>query len=427
MHPLPHRRAAWRVFAIMAALMAFDHLDRQIVASMFPFLKQHWALDDAQLGALVSVVSVIVAVGTIPLSLLADRWGHARSLFAMAVMWSCATIACAFATRYGELLVARAFIGVGEAAYGSVGCALLATLFPERVRSTVLGAFLVTALVGSVAGVMLGGVVTQHWGWQAGFGVAGAPGLVLAALFYAVARTLPSARPVRAARRDGAWRAAVRVFAEIGRARSTPLACVGAGLQLVSVSALYAWLPSFLHRQHGFAAGEAGIAAGFIVLAGVPGAIAFGLLADRLSRRLPSARYHLAAAAALLTALFTWTAFGIENDARIRLALLVLGAATMPGIVGPVTAAILEVVSSFARATAAALLAATQNLFGLALGPVMIGLLSDRFGLGSAMAVVPLFSAVAGLCFIAAARSYPRDRARVESVDEPLATLRLSA
>jgi predicted MFS family arabinose efflux permease len=414
------------VFAIMAALMVFDHIDRQIVASMFPILKRHWALNDAELGALASVVSVIVAVGTIPLSLLADRWGHVRSLFAMAVIWSCATIVCAFATRYGELLVARAAIGVGEAAYGSVGCALLATLFPERVRSTVLGAFLVTALIGSVAGLMLGGVVTQHWGWQAGFAVAGAPGLVLAVLFYAVARKLPAPLPARAAPHDGPWRGAAAVLAEIAKPRSAPWACVAAGLQLASVSAMYAWLPSFLHRQHGFASGDAGLAAGLIVLAGVPGAIAFGLLSDRSTRRVPSARHYLAAAAALLTALFTWAAFDVAGDDRARLWLLVLGATTMPGIVGPVTAAILDVVSPFARATAAAVLAATQNLFGLALGPVVIGLLSDRFGLEAAMGVVPLFSGVAGVLFMIAARTYARDRARVESA-EPLATLRLSA
>jgi len=416
---------AWLVFATMTILMVFNHADRQVVASMFPFLKAHWTLSDAELGALVSVVPVIVAVGTIKLSLLADRWGQVRSLFLMAVIWSFATIACALATRYGELLVARAVVGVGEAAYGSVGCALLATLFAERVRSTVLGAFLSAGLVGAVAGVMLGGIVTHHWGWQAGFAVAGAPGIVLAVLFYAAARRLPASAPARPAHVEGAWRAAAAVFIEIGKARSAPLACVGAGLQLVSVSAMYAWLPSFLNREHGLSMGDAGVGAGLIVLAGVPGAVAFGLLADRLTRRFASARHHLAAAAGLLTAFFTFTAFGIAEGDRVRMSLLVLGAATMPAILGPVTAAMLEVVSPFARATAAGVLAAMQNLFGLALGPIMIGMLSDRFGLASAMSVVPLFSAAAGLFFIAAARAYPRDRARVESGD-PLATLRLS-
>lgn len=421
------RRLAWMVFAIMFALMVLNHLDRQIVASMFPFLKQRWSLTDAELGALVSVVAVTVAVGTIPLSLLADRWGQVRSVFVMAIIWSGATVVCAFATRYGELLLARALIGVGEAAYGSVGCALLATLFPERIRSTVLGAFLVAALVGSVIGVMVGGVLVHQWGWRAGFVAAGLPGLALAVLFVVTARKVapPTARAHGGAE-DGIWRLVGNVFKELSRARSAPLACLAAGLQLVSVSSLYAWLPSFLNRQYDLATPRAGVAAGLVVLAGVPGAIGFGLVADRLTRRFPASRYYLPAAAALLTACFIAAAFGSAKAGTAQVAWLVLGAASMTGIVGPVTAAIVEVVAPYARATAAGVLAATQNLFGLALGPLLIGILSDRYGLASAMTFVPLFCGAAGLLFIAAGRLYPRDRARVASV-EPAAALQFGA
>lgn len=399
----------------MLALMAFDHLDRQVVASMFPFLKQQWQLTDAELGALVSVVSITVAFGAIPLSLLADRWGQVRSLFLMAVIWSLATIGCAFATRYGELFLARALIGVGEAAYGSVGCALLANLFSERVRSTVMAAFLGAGMIGSVLGVMVGGVVTHHWGWQAGFGVAGAPGLVLAVLFFVVARNLPAtSAPPPFPHRDGLRTTARLVAGELLRARSARVACIGAGLQLVAVSTMYAWLPSFLNRQYGFATAHAGIIAGLIVLMGVPGAIVLGLVTDRLSGRFTAVRYYVPAAAAMLTALFMSSAFGLAEAGIAQGVLLALGAATMAGTVGPVTAAVIDVVHPYARATAAAVLAVTQNLFGLAVGPVLIGMLSDRYGLAGAMTAVPMFCGIAALTFIAAARAYPRDRSRIE-------------
>lgn len=414
--PIPKAaRVAWCVFAILFALMVLDHVDRQIVASMFPLLKARWSLSDGELGLLVSVVAVTVAIGTIPLSIVAERWGHVRSLFWMAVIWSGATIACAYATRYGELLFARAIIGVGEAAYGSVGCALLARLFPERIRSTVLGTFLVAALIGSVVGVMMGGVVIQHWGWRGGFAVAGVPGLVLAVLLVVTARRLVSPGPIAAVLPKGSlWRMASVVFTEFAGARSAPLACMAAGLQLVSVSAMYAWLPSYFNRAYGLASAQAGLAAGLVVLAGVPGAIVFGLVADAMSRRFPASRYYLPATAALLTATFVAAAFGAAATGPLQITWLVLAAASMTGIVGPVTAAIVEVVPAFARATAAAVLAATQNLFGLALGPVLVGMLSDRHGLASAMTAVPVCCVAAGLLFLAAARAYPRDRGRVE-------------
>jgi len=409
-------RLAWAIFAIMFALMVLDHLVRQIVASMFPVLKVRWALNDGQLGALVSVVAVTVAIGTIPLSIVADRWGQLRSLFWMAIVWSGATIACAFATRYGELLFARAIIGVGEAAYGSVGCALLARLFPERIRSTILGSFLVAALIGSVVGVMIGGVAVQHWGWRGGFVVAGLPGIVLAVALVLAGRTIVPAAPSVAAGREGIWRTTGAVFTAFARARSAPLACIAAGLQLISVSSMYAWLPSYFHREYGLASAQAGVAAGLVVLAGVPGAIGFACAADAMTRRFPSARYYLPATASLLTAIFTAAAFSTASGS-MQVAWLLVGAASMTGIVGPVTAAIVEVVPLFARATAAGVLAATQNLFGLALGPVLIGLLSDRYGLSSAMTAVPWFCCVAGALFVLAARAYPRDRGLVERLE----------
>ena len=188
-HSLPPRRYAWTVFAIVFALMVVDYVDRQVVVSMFPHLKAQWSLSDGQLGALVSIVSIMVALGAVPLSLLADRWSRVKSIFLMALVWSIATIACAFAAELRPPPCSRAASsGFGEAAYGSAGVALLATMFPARMRSTVLGAFLAAGLVGSVLGVVLGGIIATHWGWQAGFGAVGVPGLLLAILFIVVVR-----------------------------------------------------------------------------------------------------------------------------------------------------------------------------------------------------------------------------------------------
>src|SRR4029079_7920149 len=118
-----------------------------------------------------------------PLSLLADRWSRVKSIFLMALVWSLATIACAFAGSYAQLFGARAAVGLGEAAYGTVGAALLATLFPLRMRSSILGAFFLAGIFGSVLGVVLGGIIAERWGWQAGFGAVGVPGLLLAVVF----------------------------------------------------------------------------------------------------------------------------------------------------------------------------------------------------------------------------------------------------
>ena len=404
------RRYAWTIFAILISLMVVDYIDRQVVVSMFSHLKDEWDLSDRQLGTLVSVVSITVAMGAVPLSLLADRWSRVKSIFLMALVWSLATIACAFAASYHQLLAARSVVGLGEAAYGTVGVALLATLFPPRMRSTVLGAFLAAGMLGSVLGVVLGGVIAERWGWQAGFGAVGVPGLILAVLFLLVARDYRTvALPGREASGSAPGLAFTAVAAELLRPRTALIACVGAGLQLLAASTIYAWLPSYLHRSYGLAPDHAGLKAGLVVLAGSLGAVIWSVVADRLAVRQPRARLMVPATVALLTTLLLSPALLLLAPGPAQFALLVAGGLVMAGTVGPIAAVVVDVTHPGLRATASAVLALTQNLIGLAGGPLLTGVLSDRYGLQTAMGIAPLFCLGAAALFLLASRTYPGD------------------
>ena len=190
------------------ALMIFDYIDRQVIVSLFPYMKAEWGLSDKQLGALVSVVSVTVALGALPVALFADRASRVKSIVVMATVWSLATISCMFTRNYGQLLAARAVVGLGEAGYGSVGAALIASHFPARMRGALLAGFFASASVGSVLGVMLGGVIAARWGWKAAFGVVGFPGLVLALLYLKRARLQDGGADAGAGSRASARRTA---------------------------------------------------------------------------------------------------------------------------------------------------------------------------------------------------------------------------
>ena len=145
-------------------------------------------------------------------------------------------------------------VGLGEAAYGTVGAALLASLFPPRMRSTVLGAFLAAGMLGSVLGVMLGGFIAERWGWQAGFGAVGIPGLFLAFVFLAIVRDYKTvALPVDGVAGSKPSMTARAVVAELLRPRTALVTCIGAGLNLLVVSTTWAWLPSYFNRFYGLA------------------------------------------------------------------------------------------------------------------------------------------------------------------------------
>lgn len=123
------RTYPWLVFAVIFALLLSDYMSRQVLSAVFPILKEDWGLSDSKLASLNSVVALMVGILAFPLSLLADRWGRIKSLILMATIWSVATLLCALAASYEQMLAARFFVGVGEAAYSSVGLALLLTVF----------------------------------------------------------------------------------------------------------------------------------------------------------------------------------------------------------------------------------------------------------------------------------------------------------
>src|SRR4051794_13483231 len=183
--PTPKARKLfpWLVFALTFGLLLSDYMSRQVLSSVFPFLKVEWALSDTQLGGLTSVVALTVGLLAVPLSLLGDRWGRSRSIVLMGAIWSLATLGSAVSAGYGELMLSRIFIGVGEAAYGSVGLAVVLAVFPAYRRASLSGAFMAGGSFGSVLGVALGGALAVQFGWRWSFGAMAILGLVLVLLY----------------------------------------------------------------------------------------------------------------------------------------------------------------------------------------------------------------------------------------------------
>jgi MFS family permease len=415
------RGPAWFAFAMTLALMVFDYVDRQVIVSLFPYLKAEWSLSDKQLGGLVSVISVTVALGALPVALYADRVSRVRSIVAMAAVWSLATISCMWARTYSHLLAARAVVGLGEAGYGSVGAALIASHFPDRMRGALLAGFFASASVGSVLGVLLGGVIASHWGWQAAFGVVGVPGLVLALLYLKVRdyETVKLA-PALDAKRQSLGEAVRHIVKVLARSRTMLWVCIGGAAQLIVVSALWSWLPSFLNRAHGIAPAQAGVKAAAVVLAGAAGAVICGALVDRAGLKQPRRRLMAMALLCLASMAVLVAAFTVALAPSLQFGLIVLGGFLATCTVGPVSAIVIDVIHPGVRATGSSVLALFQNLFGLAAGPFIAGVLSDAWGLAPALATTPLFALGAAAAFLLAARSYATDKARAaEPLDPP--------
>jgi MFS family permease len=296
-----------------------------------------------------------------------------------------------------------------------------------------MAGFLATASVGSVLGVMLGGLIASRWGWQAAFGVVGFPGLVLALLYLTVRdyRTVElTPAPDKTTRSMS--EAAGHIVKILVRSRTILWVCIGSAAQLIVVSAVWSWLPSFLNRAYGTAPAEAGVKAALVVLAGAIGSVAWGAVVDRVGISRPRAKFPALALLCIATLVILMLAFGtrvlgLSLSPGLQFALIALAGFIMTSTVGPTAAIVIDVVHPGVRATGCSVLTLFQNLFGLASGPFIAGLFSDVWGLESALTIMPLFSAIAAASFVIAAGSYETEKQRANGLSPHIAQARAFA
>jgi MFS family permease len=406
----PAQRAtpyAWLVLALTFGLLLSDYMSRQLLSAVFPLLKAEWGLTDGQLGALGGIVPLAVGILTLPLSILADRVGRVRSIAAMAIAWSLATVACGLSQHYGQMLFARLVVGIGEAAYGSVGIALVVGVFPPSMRASIAGAFTAGGLFGSVIGLASGGLITAHLGWRWAFVIVGLAGLVLGCLYPLIVREQRAKAAAEAAsgdagrRADGTWLRRLRLA--IVPSWTTVWTYFGSGIQLFIPGTLMAWVPSFLNRYHGMAPGKAALTASAFVLAGGVGMIVCGVFADRISRGARDVQLKVSAGYCLATAALLGVATQLPAGG-LQLALLAAATTLAPGVFGPASAVVAAGAPAEAHGAAFAALTLANNFLGLAPGPYLTGAAADRWGLLHALQLAPLAGLLAAGAFWIALR-----------------------
>lgn len=401
---------AWLVFALSFGLLISDYMARQVLNAVFPLLKAEWSLSDAQLGLLSGIVAVMVGILTFPLSLAADRWGRVRSLTLMAVLWSLATLLCAYAKSFETMLVGRALVGIGEAAYGSVGIAVVIAVFPARMRATLAAAFMAGGSFGQILGVGIGSVIAASYGWRTAFAAIGIAGLVLGLLYPILVKERRIAALAGASVPDEVPAGRVPLRELVGN-RSVRLVYLASGLQLFAAGALPAWLPSYFNRYYALPVDKAGSLVAVLLLVCGVGMIVCGMVSDRTARERPEAKISLAITYCFGSAICLTMAMLLPPGA----AQIVLLGATMflvAGTVGPVGAMVANLTPLTIHGSAFATLTLANNLIGLAPGPILTGRIADVLGLAEALRLLSIPCVLAGVTHVMLRRSYLYDLRR---------------
>ncbi|MCD6571415.1 MAG: MFS transporter [Deltaproteobacteria bacterium] len=388
-----------------------------VVVSLFPYLQSDWGLSDTQCGLLVSTVYWSIVALSIPISVVIDRWSRKKSIGLMAVFWSMASLACAFTRSFTQLFMARTAIGVGEAGYAPGGTAMISALFPERIRSMMVGLFTAALPLGSAIGIILGGYIAARFGWRHAFGIVALPGFVIAILFFFVRdyKTVNLEKTVDK-RDDNKQRMKrmdiIRQFTHTPSLLLTYIAF--AGCTFLSTAYL-SWLPTYFYRIDGIPMEKAALKSSAVMVLAIIGFPLGGFLVDKWRKTKINARLVFPAISSLLTAVIFFIAFYCFIGA-IQYCLLLLGGVTAAAFSPAAIAVTQDVIHPGLRATSYSFCVIAQNLLGSSLGPLFVGMLSDKYDIHTALTVVPVFALIAAVLFFIGSFFYERDLAKVEKI-----------
>ncbi|HLY17465.1 MAG TPA: MFS transporter [Bryobacteraceae bacterium] len=368
----------------MQTAWTLDAMDVLLYAFALTAIRDEFHLTSAAAGAMASATLLASAAGGLLFGVVADRVGRARSLVYTIVIYSGFTGLTATATGVKTLLLWRTLVGLGMGGVWSAGSVLVAESWPAQHRGKAAGLMQSGWAFGYTLAALVTAALMPRWGWRPLFVVGLAPGLLAVWMLSGVKDAM---RPrAQAGPQPIHWTPLVLRRAALA---SSVTSCV-----LFAYWGLFTWIPSYLSSPA--SKGGAGLSivqsSGWIVpmqIGAFLGYTSFGFLADRFGRRPVFLAFVLVAA--VITPVYgQW--------ARNPVALLLLG--PLVGFFGhgyfSVFGAMLaELFPTAIRATAQGF-CYNVGRAASALAPMTIGALSDRFGIGTALAFTAVFFAAGG-------------------------------
>lgn len=411
----PSLRYPFYVLALLLSAYVISYMDRIALSLMVDPIRRDLGLSDLRMSLLIGFGFVLLytTIG-IPLGRLADVVNRPRLIVAGMIVWCAATVACGFATGFVTLLLARLFVGLGEATLSPASYSLIGTYFPrERMALAIsiytlgitFGGGLATYTVGliaqAVAQVSVFGLPPGTGGWRTAFVIVGCVGVPVILLMLTVREPRASAGPGTAA---PSLREAWRYLRDNGRAYGLILG----GYAVMAMTSLGAvlWGPTYFIRLHGMTPVEVGAMFGTAMgIGGTAGLLAGGWLADRLFARgtLDASPRTVVLSLLLQTPLFLLVYLSSDTAiARLALYPAIFAMLLQGGVQG---ATIQLVAPERMRGLIVGVYLMLTNVVGMALGPWLVALLNEAAfggpsGIGRSLAVVSAASSLGGAAMI---------------------------
>ncbi|HEX2559305.1 MFS transporter [Phenylobacterium sp.] len=380
----------YRSYVLTALLFIYilNFVDRGLLSVVAPAMKPELGISDTAFGLLTGFgFALLYTFVGIPLAQFAETRHRVWIMTVCVALWSLMTALCGLAAEvtigsltigaFWILLACRVGVGIGEAGCTPPANSLIADYYPPKSRSTALGYYAMGVTLGGVLANMIGGPITDAFGWRWAFFIVGLPGLLVALVFKLTVKEPPRGYtdPPGTVRREKArFSDGMR---ELASKPSFWAMTVGATIAAFCGYGIGSFQSLFINRSFGLSAGEAALFINTPVgIASAVGTLATGWLAEKMAAKSPNAIAWLPAIGLTASVPFYLLAFS-TGDLMVCLAALSIGGAIKYGYLAAQYTIGQGVVSAQVRAVATAILLFVVNLLGYGLGPLFIGAISD--------------------------------------------------
>ena len=399
--------------ALLLGINLFNYIDRQILAAVEPNIRAaFFAPGDpnamAMTGTLAPAFLVTYMLSAPVLGFLADRFSRWVVVGVCAILWSFATAASGFAATFAALFITRIFVGIGEGGYGPAAPTILADYFTLQTRGRVMAIFCVAIPVGSALGYVLGGLISEHFGWRWAFYLVAIPGIILGlSCFF---KKDPRAETGVRAKRQ---RARMEDYLALSRNRSFVFNCLAQTAMTFALGGLAFWMSAYLIFRNQSPALAIPVFGGITVVAGLTSTLLGGFVADRLQKRFRGS-YFLVSGFGMLLA---FPLFIAVIYAPFPMAWFFLFGAVFFVFLntGPSNAALANVTAPKIRATAFAVNILVIHALGDAISPPLLGLVAGRSNMNAAFFVVSVAMLVSGIFWLLGMKYLAADTAAIEN------------
>lgn len=406
-----------QVLVVLALTNLVAYAARNALFAVYPTLTKRYGIGDAELGLLQTVFMLPHAAATLGFGWAGDRYDRRRVIaFGMALA-SVAGALGVIGESYVGLAVSRALVGFGTAAVVPVANSLLGQVFEGPKKASRMAVFNLGLFVGGVVGFGLGTAL----GFPLVVIALAVPGLLLCLVVVAIAIPAHAAAPAKAivvthdgGRSDGlgtTLRAFVADARELLRIRTLRWVMVSTTVMAFSAGGYNAWLQVFLVREKLMTPQQATSLLALALCGGLSGILVGARISDGLSARTAAGRLWTIVIGMVLTAPCAAAAILLPAG----LGLQVIGVLTLFFISwyhAPMAATVDDLTPARLTVAGQGLVIFTMHILGTAPSSWIIGMISERSSIGTALWVPTVGLVVAAGCMAMATRTFAADRTR---------------